>query len=374
MEGGTGQDALVVDHLHDFALEDPFGPDGGGIDTLQVNQGYATSLAEAMPQLSPQGLATFVLGDTVGVSLPGGTNPFVQQVDPDIENVRLMGTAAHNILGDARDNRLVGNAGDNRLYGGAGDDWLDGGAGDDWLVDGAGEDMMYGSEGDDTFVLGLDDSAVDTIVDHSGANTVRLSGAEAGRFAAVLDGDDLRLAYDGDEIAVIRDYLGHEGNFRGIDFGDGPQSFADFVHPGDMLAEFLARPGGDEADILQAAEGGEWLDGRAGNDTLLGSAGDDTMEGGNGSDVLRGGAGDDRYLVRAGDSGIDRIEDAQGRNTAELVDAEGQKLKAFLVGQDLWVTADDRPFLVVENHAAHPDAFAGVKAGDRLVDPHDLTS
>ncbi|MFO1068134.1 MAG: hypothetical protein U1E14_06370 [Geminicoccaceae bacterium] len=374
MDGGTGEDAIVVDHLHDFALEDPYGPDGGGIDTLQVNQGYAASLAEAMPQQSPLGLATFVLGDKVGVTLPGGANPFVQQVDPDIENVKLTGTAAHDILGDVRANRFVGNEGDNRLYGGGGDDWMDGGAGDDWLVGGSGSDVMHGSEGDDTYVLGLSDQAVDTIRDDSGSNTVRLNGAEAGRFAAVLDGDDLRLAYDGDEIAVIRDYLGHEGSFRGIDFGDGPQSFADFVHPGDMLAEFLARSGSDEADILEAREGGEWLDGKAGNDTLLGSAAADTLEGGNGSDVLRGGAGDDCYRVRAGDSGIDRVDDAQGRNVAELDDAAGQKLKAFLVGQDLWITADDRPFMVVENHAAHPDAFAGVKAGDKLVDPHDLTS
>ena len=60
--GGTGRDTLVVDNLHDLALEDPFGADGGGIDTLEVRDGYAASLAQELPSLSPQGRATFVLG------------------------------------------------------------------------------------------------------------------------------------------------------------------------------------------------------------------------------------------------------------------------------------------------------------------------
>ena len=369
MYGGTGGDRLVIDNVHDLALEDPFGSDGGGIDTLVVREGYGASLAQELPLLSPQGRATFVLDDASEAGLPSGAEGFAQQVHPFIENVSLMGSIDHDILGDGRDNRLIGNDGDNSIFGGAGADWLDGGEGDDWLQGGDGDDLMYGSGGDDMFVLGLHESGVDTIFDHSGVNTVSLRGASESRLQVSLDGDDLKIAYDGRDVAVIDQYVGHEANFAGLDLGQGVRAFPD------LLAEFLPqRAGTADADILQAADGGEWLLGKEGNDSLLGSASADRLEGGDGGDTLSGGAGNDTYIIRDGETGTDRIVDGQGSNTVELVGYEGKALGGFMIGKDLWLTADTLPVAIVEGHGTNPDSFQGVKVGDKLVDPHELMS
>ncbi|HMR31668.1 MAG TPA: calcium-binding protein [Geminicoccaceae bacterium] len=369
MYGGSGRDRLVVDDIHDLAFDDGYGADGGGIDTLVVRDGYASSLAAAMPAYSPAGRATFVLDDAGMAGVPSGAESYVQQVHPFIENVSLSGSVDHDLLGDGRDNRLFGNDGDNRIYGGAGDDWLDGGAGDDWLQGGEGDDRMYGSEGDDVFVLGLAESGVDTVFDHGGVNTVTLLGATESRLQVSLDGQDLEIGYDGRAVAVIDGYVGHEGNFAGIDLGQGVRSFPD------LLAEFLPRQvGGASADMLRAADGGEWLVGKEGNDQLVGSAAADRLEGGAGSDVMTGGAGNDTYLIAKGESGIDRIVDSQGSNTVELTGHGGSAIGGIMMGEDLWITADSQAVAIVEGHALHAGALAGIKVGDRLIDPNELTS
>lgn len=369
MYGGTGRDVMVIDDLHDLALEDPFGADGGGIDTLEVRDGYAVSLATELPNLSPQGRATFVVNDGAEAGLPGGAETYIQQADPQIENIRLTGSVDHDLVGDGRDNRLIGNDGENSLFGGAGDDWLDGGAGDDWIQGGEGDDLMYGSGGDDVFALGLFEDGTDRIFDHSGVNTVTLHGASASRLQVSLDGQDLKIAHDGRDVAVIDQYVGHEASFAGLDLGQGVRTFPD------LLAEFLPqRAGTADADILQAADGGEWLLGKEGNDSLLGSASADRLEGGDGGDTLSGGAGNDTYIIRDGETGTDRIVDGQGSNTVELVGYEGKALGGFMIGKDLWLTADSLPVAIVERHGTNPDSFQGVKVGDKLVDPHELMS
>ena len=68
------------------------GFDHGGVDTVSIRDSYAASLKAELGNLSPDGLATFVLGDKVGVALPAGFNPFVQQIHPAIENIDLLGS------------------------------------------------------------------------------------------------------------------------------------------------------------------------------------------------------------------------------------------------------------------------------------------
>ena len=369
MYGGGGRDRLVIDNILDLAFDDGYGADGGGIDTLVVRDGYATSLAQAMPAYSAQGRATFALDDAGMAGVPNGAETYIQQVHPFIENVSLTGSVDHDLLGDGRDNRLFGNDGDNRIYGGAGDDWLDGAAGDDWLQGGEGDDQMYGAGGDDVFVLGLAESGVDTVFDHSGVNTLSLAGAAASRLQVSLDGQDLKIAYDGRDVAVIDQYVGHEGNFAGIDLGHGVRGFSD------LLADYLPRQvGGAASDMLRAADGGEWLVGKEGNDQLVGSAAADRLEGGAGSDVMSGGAGNDTYLIGKGEGGIDRIVDSQGSNTVELTGHDGSAIGGMMLGDDLWITANSQPVAIIEGHGLHTEALAGVKVGDRLIDPNELTS
>jgi Ca2+-binding RTX toxin-like protein len=181
MTGGGGADVLVVDHLHDVALENARGPDRGGDDLLQIGDGFADHLPAGVDSV------TFVFSSKLGAALPGEAASYRQQVGLEIEHVTLAGDADHDvnrrcrrILGNSGDNALFGRGGDDLLKGGAGSDHLEGGAGrdrldggdgDDILEGGRGADLLYGQDGDDTYLIGLSDSAMDWISDgrYSGA-------------------------------------------------------------------------------------------------------------------------------------------------------------------------------------------------------------
>lgn len=247
--GDTGSDILVLDDPTDTVKEMGLGADSGGNDTLVVKQSYADGLAKALPGLAPGGAATLVLGSPAVADFPTGLNAYRQQIDPDIENIRLEGTAAHDVVAGAGNNVIEGNLAANHLYGGAGNDqihgaegndWLYGGAGDDWLEGGDGADLLYGGAGDDTFVLGLHESS-DQIFDHEGRNSLRLSTGEAERVGIELRGSDLVVTYDERTLATVKDYVGHETSYAGIDLGDGLRSFDDFLNAGAESATMAAQ-------------------------------------------------------------------------------------------------------------------------------------
>lgn len=252
LDGETGSDVLVLDDPTDTIKEMGLGIDLGGIDTVVVKQSYADGLAKALPGLSPAGQATFVLGTPAAADFPAGLAGYRQQIDPDIENIRLEGSARHDVVagaganlieGNLAANRLYGGGGDDRILGGAGDDWLDGGDGDDWLEGGEGADTLYGGGGDDVYVLGLHESA-DQVFDHEGSNSLRLATAEPDRVAAELRGSDLAITFDGRTLATVKDYAGHESSFAGIDLGQGVQSFDTLL--GDHSAGAATLAGADD--------------------------------------------------------------------------------------------------------------------------------
>ncbi len=428
MQGGTGDDLLVVDNLNDVALDNTPGPLGGGSDTLRVDDSFSASLAA---QNRPPDV-TFVLSDSLGGSLPAGAHSYTQQVALGIENVVLTGSADHDVIGDDGDNHLTGNAGDNALYGrggddllqgGAGNDLLDGGAGSDHLEGGAGDDILngaggddqlyggagndilkgglgadhlYGEAGNDSFVIGLNDSAVDTVFDHEGSNRLVLDGYSGQPIQTAMVGDDLYLVVDNSPVAVISGYRGHEDAWLGIDTGKGVVSIADLMlktadsgaQPGssapassapeashDVLSAYLTSPslvGSAGADQLIGTSGPDWLSGGAGDDHLQGGAGPDVLDGGPGSDLLEGGAGDDHYLFKSGEWGLDTIRDAAGSNVAELHGFAGARLEGAVVGNDLVVVVDHAPLFKVENYVGHEDSFAGVDVDGSFVPAHDL--
>jgi len=427
LSGGAGNDLLIVDNRSDLALESAYGADGGGHDVLQVNDGFSSSPV------------TFVLGDDLGATADG-TSADRHQVDGEIEDLVLTGSSGHGAIGDSRDNSLVGNAGNNTLHGAAGDDLLQGGDGDDLLdgglgsdrIDGGsgrdilsggegadeirggaeddllsgglGADQLYGEAGDDGYTIGLNDSAVDSVFDHEGSNHIALEGVAGETVEAAVVGDDLYLIADKNTVAVVRDYVGHEDNFAGVDLGSGIVGVEDLLgtrggqaepeiadlasepletapSPGDLLSSYLSEPsyasepsliGGESADYLLGTGGADWLSGRAGGDDLQGGAGSDVLEGGGGSDLLQGGGGDDRYLFRSGDSGLDTIRDAEGSNVAELHGFTGARLEGVVVGQDLIVVADYAPVFKVENYVGNEASFAGVEVDNTLVSTEEL--
>jgi Ca2+-binding RTX toxin-like protein len=431
MEGGTGNDQLIVDNLHDIALDTGRGSDGGGTDTLQVDgDSFAASLAAAGRPTE----ITFLFSDDLGSALPEGAHAYTQQVAPGIENVVLGGSTNFDVIGDSGDNQITGNAGDNVLFGGGGNDILSGGAGNDHLDGGAGNDLLqgdagndilsggagadqiyggegndilsggagadqlYGGAGDDTFVIGLNDSAVDTVFDHEGSNQLTLEGFDGGTVQTALVGDDLYVLLDNNPIALVSDYRGHEEAWAGIDTGQGPVPFDDLMArptasappptgaaasttagsgQDDLLSGYLSSPshlGGAGADQLVGTDAADWLSGLAGNDHLQGGAGNDILEGGSGSDRLEGGAGDDRYLFTSGESGFDTIHDTEGSNVAELHGFGAAKVQGVISGQNLIVVAANSPLFTVEDFVGHEQAFAGVQTDQGFVPTDDLFS
>ncbi|MGE3743421.1 MAG: calcium-binding protein [Geminicoccaceae bacterium] len=261
LAGGTGDEILVLADVRDAVTELGLGADAGGNDTVVVTQSYAESLASALADTG--GRATFVLGRPDIADFPTGVAGFRQQIDPDIENIRLEGKTAHDVVGDDHGSLIVGNAGANRIhagggddavYGGAGNDLIDAGAGNDWLEGGLGDDTLWGGAGDDVYVLGLQESG-DTVFDHEGRNSLRLIGADPARLSLDLRGDDLLVSHAGKVVATVSDYAGSPDSIVGIDLGQGVRPLEDFMPAatakaaarttasGDWLAEYTPAPG-----------------------------------------------------------------------------------------------------------------------------------
>jgi hypothetical protein len=277
MMGGAGDDTLIMADLHDVALEHRFGPGLGGEDTLILADGFAAQLPFGYQT------ATILFAENFGQALPGDVQPYRQLISRGIEHVKLEGSADFDIIGDSRANHLVGNAGANRLYGMAGDDVLEGGAGQDRLEGGAGNDRLYGNSGDDLLRGGAGDDALyggsgddllaggpgrdllyggsgkDTylfdlrdgggsslVVDHEGSNLLQIRGLAGQTVKAMLNGRDLHVAAGETELAVLRDYVGHEDAWAGIDLGRGVTAIKD------LLAPYLPPPAAAAADWLSA--------------------------------------------------------------------------------------------------------------------------
>ena len=81
--------------------------------------------------------------------------------------------------------------------------------------------MLYGEAGDDLYVIGLNDSAIDTVFDHEGANRLMLNDITDQTVEASILGDDLYVTVDQAPVALVSDYVGHENALAGIDFGQG---------------------------------------------------------------------------------------------------------------------------------------------------------
>jgi Ca2+-binding RTX toxin-like protein len=261
MFGGPGDDVIRIDSLADTAFGGQLSFDQG-IDTLVVTQGYTADFARLYGSADT---LTFAFGDRFGERLPDEANPRSRLVDPSFENLTLEGDADIDIVGGDGDNVLRGNAGDNRIWGYDGDDTLAGGDG---------TDLLYGGAGDDRYLVGLNDSGIDTIFDTEGANLLVLEDVADQAVGLELVGDDLHVFVGDEAVAVWSDYVGNEDALAGIDWGEGPvvpadllagslaatqfESAANAEGGGDLLSAFLSEPASEAAD---ATEDDGWLRG-----------------------------------------------------------------------------------------------------------------
>lgn len=107
---------------------------------------------------------------------------------------------------------------------------------------------------------------------------------------------DLNQASDGDDV------LNGRGGNDVLDGGAGRDTINGRAG-NDLLS------GGAGADTVIGGEGKDVLSGDGGNDQIDGNSGDDQIKGGDGNDRIRGGEGND---VLSGDDGNDRIDGNQG--------------------------------------------------------------
>ncbi len=273
MAGGLGDDTYVVDSVGDLVTEGV----GEGTDTVNA-----------------------WLGWTLGANL---------------EQLRLMGTADLNGIGNNLSNALFGNAGNNDLNGGAGADTMSGGAGNDtYVVDdsgdvvveaaGGGVDIVHSSV---SWTLGANierlalsgvqaingtGNEMNNALTGNAANNVLDGGLGADSMTGGLGNDSYFV--DSNSDAVI------EAENAGIDTVHATASYRLSAHVEKLVLLGVAHLNGTGNDLANA---------------LTGNAGDNILDGGLGADTMSGGLGNDTYLVdsnsdaviEAADAGIDTV-------------------------------------------------------------------
>ena len=141
---------------------------------------------------------------------------------------------------------INGRGGDDRITGSDGADILKGNSGNDTFVSGRGADRVSGGSGIDTWLFPRNDEL---------GNPTTKVDLQAG---TTWDGDSADTL-SGIENATVQDDRDTEL------FGDG------------------------SANVITAAAGRDWIDGRGGNDRIYGNDGQDLLIGGRGADRVSGG-------------------------------------------------------------------------------------
>lgn len=272
MTGGDGNDTYFVDDALDLMIE----LEGGGIDLVQSALDWT--------------------------------------LDPELENLILLGSENLTGTGNGLNNEITGNTGANFLVGNDGADTIFGDEGDDTLRGGTGADLLDGGNGNDSyFVDDLLDEVVETgghgqdlvtaavdwvlsaeVEDLTLIGTGPMSGI-GNALGNVITGNDGDSVIDGVEGSdTLFGGLGLDTLFGGID--------NDVLNGGDA-DDFLSGDDGD--DLLSGDDGNDDLSGGAGNDTIAGGLGNDAIDGGDGFNALSGGAGSDQLTGGIDDDTLD---------------------------------------------------------------------
>jgi Ca2+-binding RTX toxin-like protein len=196
----------------------------GGADVmmgLAGNDTYTVDLADD-EVLEAVGDGTDSVRSTVSYTLP-----------INVENLRLIGTAAANATGNSLDNQLTGNLANNILSGRAG------------------ADRMSGGDGDDTYIV---DETGDRVVEAAGEGTDTIRSAVT--FTLPANVESLRLT---GSAAVSAN--------------------------GNELANSIT--GNAANNTLRGMAGNDTLSGGSGNDRLIGSTGNDRITCGGGQDIVQ---------------------------------------------------------------------------------------
>jgi len=363
MQGGAGNDTYVVDDIGDLVT------DTAGVDTVESSISYtlgtglenlvltgsnaingtgnaAANILDGSHNTAANvltGLAgndTYIIGagDSVVEAEGGGTDTVQSQVtyqlEANLENLTLLGTANIDGKGNNLANVITGNSGNNKLDGVGGVDTLQGGLGNDqYVVDLTASNQLEdrvierAGEGIDTLTLTsvFVNSTVTTLV--LDANLENVDARDTGTLSLNLTGNAANNIIQGNDgnntlngLAGADTMSGHAGNDTYV-----------VDNAGDVVIE-QAGEGTDTVNVGIAVAGGLYvlganvenarltstvafdLTGNADNNQLIGNAAANRLDGGLGADDMQGGAGNDTYVV---DNAGDLVTDTAGVDTVE---------------------------------------------------------
>lgn len=325
----------------------------------------------------------------------------------------IIGSPGDDVLeGTEGHDRIIGASGDDVIFGKGGNDLLSGNEGDDELHGGAGKDKLFGGSGND-FLEGGDDHDLDLLKGGIGDDVLVVNGVGDLALERFNDpGDDLQIVRDGyaeqkgtsvegttfvfadnidakkplpegaaldtQSMATGIENLAFEGDVDYDAFADDYDNRLTGNNGDNLLYagagnDVLAGGAGDDrligaegADNLSGDAGDDILDGGEHDDVLHGGAGDDHLIGGLGEDELYGGAGDDRYSLGLNDVAIDSVFDHEGANRLVLEGVADETIEASLLGDDLYITADQTPVAVINDYVGHEHTIADIDFGQGL--------
>ncbi len=285
LDGGTGnfRDSLVG---------------GAGNDTYIIradNGNVTTAVPDFIFEKANEG------NDTIESEIT-----YTIQSQANIENIRLVGTAAINAWGNNGANLLAGNSAANVITALGGNDTVDAGAGNDSVLGGDGNDNILGGDGNDTLDGGNGD---DTLIGGTGTDSL-VGGA----------GNDLFVLRTGDALDVIKEAASAGTDTVEADFTLGSALAANVENLTLVGTQAIDGLGNTLANTLRGNEAANRLDGGAGNDTLIGGNGDDTY-------VIAANMGTDTLTEFNGTAGgIDTVESAITYSIAALGNLENISL------------------------------------------------
>ena len=185
MRGGTGNDTYIVDEFRDVIRE---GSDNG-TDLVQASVNYI---------LKNNNVENLTLIGSEDIKGTGNSSA----------NTIKGNSGANKLNGGAGVDILIGKAGNDVLIGGSGNDRLVGGVGIDKLTGGVGNDTLTGGSGNDIFQI---NSGIgrDEITDYtSREDRIKLlGGLEENDLTIRQAGDNVKIKYEGDLMAIVQDTL-----------------------------------------------------------------------------------------------------------------------------------------------------------------------
>ena len=356
MQGGLGNDTYVIDNAGDVVTESA----GAGTDTVQSSLNHTLGANFERLVLTGTGnttgtgnaLANIITGNSGANAIDGGAGGDIMigglgndsyfvdngldqvfelagggtdtvnaslshDLEEEVENMILTGTANINGNGNSLNNSLTGNSGNNVLNGELGADVMTGGFGDDtYVVDQAGDVITeLTGQGTDSVQSAVSFNLAVTIENLQLTGSADINGT-GNVFANILVGNSGANILNGGAGADVMN--GGLGNDTYIVDNSSDQVFeTSFTGGTDIVFSSASFTLGSNIEQLTLT-GANAVNGtgNALSNTLLGNNAANILDGGFGADTMTGGLGNDTYVIdNAGDvanelagEGIDTIQ------------------------------------------------------------------